>query len=166
MKIKNSYIVLGIFILCVLVIIDNTFKNINNNYAQKNNCEIKKEDFDTTQNIPIVELYHAPWCGFSRQIYPIFTELNKNYGNGDTIPTTTVNPSPIRSEQVIQINDYNCDDKKNEKKCVSENIKGFPTIKIIKDNKTTDYNGPRTTAEILKACGITPAEAEKETVEN
>ena len=159
MKIKSSYIVLGIFILCVLVIIDNTFKNINNNYAQKNNCNVKKEDFNTTSNIPIVELYHAPWCGFSRQVYPIFTELNQNYGNGDSIPTTTVNNSPIHSNQVIQINDYNCDDKNNEEKCASEGIKGFPTIKIIKDDITTEYNGPRTTTEILKACGIPPDEA-------
>ena len=138
MKIKSSYIVLGIFILCVLVIIDNTFKNINNNYAQNNNCDIKKEDFGATKNNTIVELYHAPWCGFSKQIYPIFDELEK--------------------DNRIIIKKIDCDDKENERKCVSENIKGFPTIKIIKDNTTTEYNGPRTTNEILKACGITPSE--------
>ena len=138
MEIQFSHIVLGLFILCVLLMIDNTLTNISNNYSQDSLCKKEEKFSNTSENIPKVRLYHAPWCGFSKQVYPIFDKLEKEYFNK------------------IEVERIDC--QKDELKCGKEHIRGFPTIQINKNNKLDDtfieYNGERSVQSILAACDI------------
>ena len=69
-------------------------------------------------------MYHTLWCGYSKRAKKEFDKLGTSYNN-------------------ITIKDVNCD--QNKTKCSSENIRGYPTIKLHKSNgDVLDYNGDRT----------------------
>ena len=134
MNIINSHIIIAILILCILSIIDNTFNNISSN----NSC--KTENFTSQNNSKTrVELYHAPWCGYSRQMYPIFDKV---------IEKASDNNNNLITEKI------DCDNESNRKRCTEEGIRGFPTIKIKKNNENIEYYGERNATKILEACGI------------
>ena len=131
MNLFNSNIILAILILCILSIIDNTFNNISLNTSCKN------ENF-TSQNKTRVELYHAPWCGYSRQMYPVFEKVMDKAKDSNNLIAEKID----------------CNEESNKKKCEEEGIRGFPTIKIKKDNENIEYYGERNATKILEACGI------------
>jgi thiol-disulfide isomerase/thioredoxin len=74
--------------------------------------------------------YYAPWCTFSKQLMPVWEELEKHYEG-----------SPCTVKKV------DCDE--NKQAAQDEDIKGFPTIILEKESKKIVYSGPRT-VEALK----------------
>ena len=73
--------------------------------------------------------FYAPWCGHCKKLAPTWTELAKSsdgeFGVGSLDCTTS---QPI---------------------CTQYKIRGYPTLKFIKDNKMYAYQGARS-VEALK----------------
>lgn len=91
-------------------------------------------------------LYYADWCGHCKAFKPEWEKLKKKLQNTN-----------IKVEEYEESVDG---DKMNE-----DEIQGFPTIRIIKDKKTSDYNGKRDSESIyhfLTKGGSTNKISEKE----
>ena len=85
----------------------------------------------------VINFYKADWCGHCKNFKPEWEklkELTKGMGN-------------------IKLNMY--DEKSDEAK--KANIKGWPTIIIIKGGKSEEYQGPRTAEAIMKKIGLDTA---------
>ena len=79
-----------------------------------------------------ITLYHANWCGHCVNFLPTWKALKDVF-----------NLNNIKHEEY--------EDSANPKVIKEANINGFPTIRISKNNKEYDYNGPRTPDDILHA---------------
>ena len=93
-------------------------------------CQINNSNSKSINNIEFT-LYYTNWCGYSRKFFEnvwkdLEVELYKL-----SIPYRLV------------------DGDKNEDECVNNNIKGFPTILITKNNKVYEYEGKYELSEIL-----------------
>ena len=72
-----------------------------------------------------VTLYHANWCGHCKNFMPTWNALKNVFGKNN-----------------IEHAEYESD--ANSKEVQKAGVQGFPTIRITQNNKTYDYNGPRT----------------------
>ncbi|XP_071694567.1 protein disulfide-isomerase-like [Rutidosis leptorrhynchoides] len=83
----------------------------------------------TKHDLILVDFY-APWCGHCKKLEP---ELEK------AASILRTNDPPITLAKV------NCDDEKNKDLATEYDIKGYPTLKVIRDKGNTikDYKGPR-----------------------
>jgi len=102
--------------------------------------ELDSEDLDFKISQPKryknyeVILYHASWCGYSREFRPTwdkFVEYAK------------------RNLQVVKTKDIICESD-NEKICESRHIRGYPTIILYTLKKNYVYNGDRNLGELIK----------------
>ena len=80
----------------------------------KTNDNNKKNDTKNT-----LVLYHAEWCGHCKNFLPTWREF-------------------VKQHPEIKTEDIEC----SNNKC--ENIEGFPTVILFKDNQQIQYNGERT----------------------
>jgi thiol-disulfide isomerase/thioredoxin len=72
--------------------------------------------------------FNTEWCGYSKQFQPIWNTFANSLKNTDN----------------VEVLDVKCDDDKNKDLCKKFNIKGYPTVLILKDGKQKIYDGPRT----------------------
>lgn len=82
-----------------------------------------------------ITLYYADWCGHCTTFKPTWEKIKSQLDDNG-----------------IAHNEY--EHGKDKAKVEEANIEGFPTIKITLNGKTTDYNGPRTSKDILKHFGV------------
>lgn len=75
-------------------------------------------------------LYHASWCGYCKQLLPIWNEFE--------------NKLKIRNQN-LKVDKILCD---NNGQCKS--INGFPTIIYIKNGKKYTFNKERTLNNLIK----------------
>lgn len=87
------------------------------------------EDAVKENNQMLVEFY-APWCGHCKTLAPEWVKAAK-----------ALEDSPVKLAKV--------DATENEKLAKQFEIRGFPTIKYLKNGKPSDYNGGRTSNEIV-----------------
>lgn len=88
----------------------------------------------------IVEFY-APWCGHCQNLKPAYEKAAKSLTG------------------LAKVGAVNCDDEENKPFCGSMEVKGFPTLKIIRPNAkkiggrpiVEDYQGARSTKAIVDA---------------
>lgn len=73
-----------------------------------------------TNYTSIVEFY-APWCGYCKQIKPVFSKLGKFINS--------------ESKYAINVASVNCDEAINQKLCSDYKIEGFPTIMVFRPPK-------------------------------
>ncbi len=76
--------------------------------------------------------FYAPWCGFCKKIKPIWEELALG----------------VESDPDYNVAHIDCTEHKE--KCNEFDVKGYPTLKLLKDGKVVDYDGPRETADLLE----------------
>lgn len=69
-------------------------------------------------------LGYADWCGHCKQFKPTWDEFKNKY------------------QKVIDIREVNADKQQNVMKQLE--IKGFPTVLLLKDGQRHEYSGPRT----------------------
>jgi len=69
--------------------------------------------------------YYAPWCGYSKSLLPVWAKLEKQYEN---------NPN-------VMIKKVDCD--KHSDEALKNNVTGYPTIILFKNNKKVKYQGDR-----------------------
>jgi len=79
----------------------------------------------------LVEFY-APWCGHCKQLIPEY-EKAANILAAEDLPLAKIDAA----------------DEKNQKLAETYEVQGFPTIKLFKNKKATDYLGERTSDAIV-----------------
>ncbi|KAG9858847.1 putative disulfide isomerase, partial [Aureobasidium melanogenum] len=86
----------------------------------------------------IVEFY-APWCGHCQNLKPAYEKAAKSL------------------DGIAKVAAVNCDEEENKAFCGSMDVKGFPTLKIVRPGKKAgrptveDYQGPRTAKGIVES---------------
>lgn len=84
-----------------------------------------------------VSLYYANWCGHCNTFKPEWEALK------NTLDQLNIEHDEFEESQ-------------NKKEVAEASIKGFPTIRISKDNSVYEYRGPRTAPDILYELGVQP----------
>jgi protein disulfide-isomerase A6 len=79
----------------------------------------------------LLVVFYAPWCGHSKRF----------------LPQGKVAASSFLPEPNVSIGTVNCEQYKEL--CENYEIKGFPTLKLFKDDKINDFSGSRTTQGVI-----------------
>ena len=87
---------------------------------------------DIIKSKPILVLFYVSWCGYCKQIMPIWAKIKKKLNKNKHIIVKELN-GDIFTKVV--------------KKC---EIKGYPTILFFDKNKVIEYKGNRTVEAILQ----------------
>lgn len=153
---KNEQIVNTCVIILLVAILFMTFINFNQinsqvHTQQENYCgcdkptqvfqQIETQQSPTTKNNSDnsensnknkLILYYAMWCGYSRQFLPVWEQIK-----------TVVENTPDLNTICLQ---HDCDAEKQ----MCENVKGFPTVILIKpDGTKIHYQEARTVESVL-----------------
>jgi len=107
---------------------DNIVSKIQN-LTKKSVSPIKMYNFNTT------------WCGWSKKFQPVWDNFARKVKSDNT----------NNHVEVIDVKCDNKDDPKIKKLCEEYNIKGYPTVVISANGKSTHYNGERTVEALMKA---------------
>ena len=83
-----------------------------------------------------INIYKAEWCGHCKKAAPEFKKLK------DASPIT------LKSGKVAHVEVLDSD--KDKDKVSKANIKGFPTIQIVKGGEVTEYPGERTKDGVME----------------
>lgn len=110
-------------------------KEDNENNEGLNNL---KEKPDPDANQVVLVLFYVDWCPHCVSTKPVFKkviqELNNQNVNGKN----------------VKVHSCNCEGSQVEQEVAKENnIEGYPTIKLIKNSETIDYNGARELNQIV-----------------
>ena len=89
------------------------------------------EDALSNHELLLVEFY-APWCGHCKSLAPEWVKAAKILSN---------NNSPVKLAKV--------DATENEEVTKANNLQGYPTIKFFRSGQETEYDGGRTSSEIV-----------------
>ena len=68
-------------------------------------------------------MYYTNWCGYSKRALPGFNGLGNSY--------TT------ESGKTVNVRKVDCDSSAGKSECNSQNIRGYPTIKLFKKNNSS-----------------------------
>lgn len=83
--------------------------------------------------------FYAPWCGHCQNLKPAYEKAAKSL------------------DGIAKVAAVNCDEEENKAFCGSMDVKGFPTLKIVRPGKKAgrptveDYQGPRTAKGIVES---------------
>ncbi|KAK6429491.1 hypothetical protein LTR95_014362 [Oleoguttula sp. CCFEE 5521] len=83
--------------------------------------------------------FYAPWCGHCKNLQPAYEKAAKSLAG------------------LAKVAAVNCDDELNKPFCGGMDVKGFPTLKIVRPGKKAgkpaveEYQGPRTAKGIVDA---------------
>jgi thiol-disulfide isomerase/thioredoxin len=107
---------------------DEYFDKLTTMQRQKDKIMCGKLDI----NYPTIVNFFTPWCGFSKQLAPIWNELQDKGCN--------------KNLNFLKIN---CDEKKDF--CIKFGIKSYPSVKILMDGKIIDFpsNKPKTIESLV-----------------
>ena len=116
-KYKNYF-----FIILALVIL-----YLLSSKAYENRVPSRNEEFiHTTESVPILKLYYANWCGWSKKFLPTWEQLENK----------------IKNIKFVKID---CEANKN----MCDNIPGYPFLILEKNGTKINYNGDRSYDDIV-----------------
>jgi len=99
----------------------------NNEFSNKNDQEITSAD---------IYFFYTEWCPHCKTAKPIWAEFKKQMGN------KTVNG--------ISLNFFEVDCDKDSETSDKFNVKGFPTIKLLKGNQIIEYDAKPSTVNLIE----------------
>ena len=119
-------IIIGIMAIIIILLLINIYQQnkqifvLQNSYTENLENVSNTGTTDTNQNKNRIVLYYANWCGFCKQLFPIWAAFEQ------------------RNADKIIIEKVDC----KSSKC---DVGGFPTIKLYKLNgEVVNFDGPRT----------------------
>ena len=84
------------------------------------------------ENDVMIVLFYVDWCPHCVSTKPEWAKLQNKMNNKKV------------NGKNVQVKAVNCEGSKVEEEAAKDNnINGFPTIKLLKNNETVDYNGER-----------------------
>ena len=106
---------------------EKTYITENESNDEKNVVILTDQNFDQTisNGVWFVEFY-APWCGFCKKIMPVWSQLANQFENDQNVNIAKV------------------DATENEALSERFNIKGYPTLILIRDQKVFNFERERT----------------------
>jgi len=144
-KIKdNEILIIIILILIILLFLWNT--SVNTTKTQNNKITISSmnqskhpivsaETFTPNEKVQFT-VYYTNWCGWSKRALSMLnTPEMVNY---------------FKNNESAELKLIDCESKNGEQICKDNNIKGFPTMKLIKGETVIDYDGERSPEAIKK----------------
>ena len=96
---------------------------------EANHMEEESLDQDTVA----IMNFNTEWCYYSKKFQPIWDSFTKK----------------MKTKRNLVIKDVKCDNPSNEKMCSKYEVEGFPTVKLIKNNKVYEFNGARTVSGLV-----------------
>ena len=131
-KIKeNHLIIIVILVLLLLLYVSHTSKThtkTNTTISSLQPTIIPNKELFNNDKAQFT-VYYTNWCGWSKRA---LTMLNSQ----EMVDYFTNNP---KCELVL----VDCESDTGKQMCEDNNVKGFPTMKLIIGNKKIDYNGDR-----------------------
>jgi len=121
---KKQKIILSLVLIIIMMLLCKFNKSLNSQEIQ---------NFNNNNNTPKIINFNTSWCYWSKKLQPVWDELTENMKNKN-----------------IQCIDLKCDLDENKETCEKYNVQGFPTIKLIVDNKVIDYEGDRSLDNLSK----------------
>jgi len=123
---NNYKIIISIGLLIVISILQklNKSKTVTITSIDTQSTNIIRSSHNNNNKVRFI-LYFAHWCGHCKAFLPIWNEFKKNNTNSD-----------------IEISEVDCE--KNNGTCSNNNIDGFPTAKLYKNDEEIEYTNERT----------------------
>lgn len=132
---KNIILLLSILVILGIILYLSKSKDFTNknqeSFISSVGISTKEELYDllTTDDVAIVR-FHVDYCGWCKKLAPTWQKFENEYNN-----------KIIKGKKIMVLS---VDCEKTPKMSQLFQIKGYPTILIIKKNKTIEYNGERT----------------------
>ena len=125
---NKKYLYIGLAILVIIFFLVSFKKNNNNNNSE--NC-CGNTDFNKLRNdsLPKIINFDTEWCGFSKQFKPVWNSFMNN-----------------ADKEKIKCENINCDE--NPDICQKYNIRGYPTVKLVKNDTEIEFDGRRTVDDL------------------
>ena len=124
---------IGVFIVIILLYF--LYKK-NQENLEDTTKDVENESDVHNSNTPILGIYYTDWCGYSQQFLRALKE--------DIIPALQQN----NLDKAFQIKLVDCEKHKEE--CAKNNIPGFPTLLLHKNNSVINYEGDRSPNDVIK----------------
>lgn len=93
--------------------------------------EEEEEEISLDGDKPMIMNFNTDWCYYSKKFQPIWDDFSKKM-----------------KAKNITIKDIKCDKSDNESLCAKYDVEGFPTVKLVKNNKVYEYTGKRTVDDL------------------
>merc|ERR1719478_1261534 len=87
--------------------------------------DLTSANWDETKEGTWFIKFYAPWCGHCKRMHAAWEQLAK------------ANPD-------ANIARVDCTDKSNRPACSEQGVRGFPTVKVLRDGVGNKYSGKRT----------------------
>lgn len=142
-KMQNNQKVIVLVVVVVLILVGVYFllrKNgiLNNVLGIKEGFENAEslnnlvDKVDPKENEVVLVLFYVDWCPHCVSAKPEFAKVVNKLNNKNI------------NGKKVKVNACNCEGTNVEKQTAEDNnIQGFPTIKLISNSQTLDYNGER-----------------------
>ena len=137
-NILNNEILICILLLIIISYLQPLQKNINIQQTSESNESNKSNESNESNEVNEsnesneanesnklkIILYFAHWCGHCKNFLPIWNEFKKNNTNSH-----------------LEISEVDCE--ADNEICNNNNIKGFPTVILYKNNQSHEFNDER-----------------------
>ena len=108
-------------------------------YSEPAELDRINNKLNPSQNDVMIVLFYVDWCPHCVSTKPEWAKLQNNMNNKKV------------NGKNVQVKAVNCEGSKVEEEAAKDNnINGFPTVKLIKNNETIDYNGERNAEAIAE----------------
>ena len=142
----NKKIMVGIFIFIVFIIViiwwmrrrkpTGTFDDVANS-TNRNNTETG----ENSGKEALIYFFHADWCPHCKKAQPEWDTFMTGHDN------------KLKNDYKIKCISVDCTDDKEStaKQLINQyNVESYPTVKMVKDNKTIDYDASVKTESLNK----------------
>ena len=102
-------------------------------YSIGKEIDQQEDDESLDQDNVAIMNFNTEWCYYSKKFQPIWDSFSKK----------------MKNKKNLVIKDVKCDSHSNEKLCSKYDVEGFPTVKLVKNNKIYDFNGDRSVSSLV-----------------
>ncbi|PVU91597.1 hypothetical protein BB560_006111 [Smittium megazygosporum] len=116
-------------LLLLLLVVPVSGHSFDNDKHVKELTPKKFKRYVHDSNYPVCVMFYAPWCGYCKQLTPIYKKTAKS------------------AKAFGRFHAVNCDESENRPLCSKYGVEGFPTLKFFKNSK--DSSGEKIAYDFL-----------------